>query len=278
MTKTIDKFISEIKSEPLSPEEELRLFTIYQNRQQGWQEAKDTIINSCLLYVVKCANSYQPNQNKIEDLISEGVLGLLDAFEKFELNNRARFLTFATFSIRGKMLRYLSRSCFNPAFSVPPEIAKMASNIKKYIEEWEEKHKQTPSKNQIKIHFGIDDNILSHTYALIRAKSFSLDYGFNDDSNKPIEIEDANIVDASLDFQRKESRTILEEIISNLPLKQKLVITKRFGLDNTERKDLASIGEELALTKQRVAQIEIEALKTIKREIKKSEISLECLQ
>jgi RNA polymerase nonessential primary-like sigma factor len=278
MTKTIDKFISEIKSEPLSPEEELRLFTIYQNRKQGWQEAKDTIINSCLLYVVKCANSYQPNQNKVEDLISEGVLGLLDAFEKFELNNGARFLTFATFSIRGKMLRYLSRSCFNSAFSVPPEVAKMASNVKNYIEEWEDKHKQTPSINQIRIHFSIDDQMLSYTFALIKAKCFSLDYGFDNESESPIEIEDSNCANASLELQRKESRTILEEIVSNLPLKQKLVITKRFGLNNTERKDLASIGEELALTKQRVAQIEIEALKTIKREIKKSEIPLECLQ
>lgn len=278
MTKTIDKFISEIKSEPLSPEEELRLFTIYQNKQQGWQEAKDTVINSCLLYVVKCANSYQPNQNKIEDLISEGVLGLLDAFEKFELNNGARFLTFATFSIRGKMLRYLSRSCFNSAFSVPPEIAKMTSNIKKYIEEWEHKHKQTPSRNQIAIHFDIDDCALSHAYALIKAKSFSLDYGFDDDLNKAIEIEDTNIIDASLDLQRKESKTILEKIISNLPLKQKIVITKRFGLDNSERENLESIGEQLALTKQRVAQIEKEALETIKKEIKKFELNIKCLQ
>jgi RNA polymerase sigma factor (sigma-70 family) len=279
MTKTIDKFISEINSDPLSQEEEEKLFAIYKNRQQGWAEAKDKIINSCLLYVVKCANSYHPTANNSEDLISEGVLGLLDALDKFEINQGARFLTFANFSIRGKMLRYLGRSSFNYAFTVPAEIAKIANNIKKYVEEWEEKHKYSPSRSQILNHFKIDDYTLSYYHILIGSKSFSIDQGcLGKDSNESCDIEDLNVVAASFVMQKKESKSILEKIISNLPLKQKIVITKRFGLDNGERKNLESIGEELALTKQRVAQIEKEALETIKREIKKSELNIQCLE
>lgn len=280
MTKTIDKFISEINSDPLSQEEEEKLFVIYKNKQQGWPEAKDKIINSCLLYVVKCANSYHPTANNSEDLISEGVLGLLDALDKFEVNQGARFLTFANFSIRGKMLRYLGRSSFNYAFTVPAEIAKIANNIRKYVEEWEEKYKYSPSRSQILSHFKIDDYTLSYYYILIGAKSFSLDQGSlkNDSTNETCDIEDINVIAASFEMQKKESKSILEKIISNLPMKQKIVITKRFGLDNGERKNLESIGEELALTKQRVAQIEKEALETIKREIKKSELNIQCLE
>lgn len=278
MTKNIDRLVSEVNSDSLSQEEERRLFHIYLNRLEGWPEAKDLIIHSCLLYVVKCANSYNPNLNKVEDLVSEGLLGLLDAIDKFELDNGARFLTFANFSIRGKMLRHLSRSSFNSAFSVPPDIAKMALNIKNYIEEYENQNKETPSKKQVKIRFDIDDCNLSYYYTLIRAKTFSLDSSTDDLNNLTIELEDSKATTAYFDLQKKESKTILEEIISNLPLKQKVVITKRFGFDNTERQDLASIGEELALSKQRVAQIEAEAMKTIKREISKSGITLECLQ
>ena len=79
-------------------------------------------------------------------------------------------------------------------------------------------------------------------------------------------------------MEKKESKSILNKIICNLPLKQKIVITKRFGLDNSERECLESIGKELAITKQRVSQIEIEALETIRKEIKKFELNIQCLR
>ena len=212
-------------------------------------------------------------------MISEGALGLLDALDKFEMNQGTRFLTFANFSIRGKMLRYLGRSSFNYAFTVPAEIAKIANSIKKYSEEWEDKHKCTPSRSQILNHFKIDDYTLSYYYILIGAKSFSLDQGaFDNEQNETCDIEDVNVISASFSIEKKESKNILEKIIFNLPLKQKLVIIKRFGLDNGERQNLESIGEQLALTKQRVAQIEKEALDTIRKEIKKSELNIKCLQ
>jgi len=279
MTKTVDKFISEIKSGPLLQEEERRLFIIYQNKQDGWSEARDTVIHSCLLYVVRCAYGYTTNANKIEDLISVGSIGLVEAFEKFQLNNGARFLTFASFSIKGKMLRHLSRSSFNSAFSVPPEIAKVAFDIKNYIQEWKDKYKDSPSRSQILNHFKIEDYALSYYYVLIESNSFSVDSGEpDDDSHQSLDIEDINDVNSAFGMEKKESKAILEKIISDLPLKQKIVITKRYGLDNGERKCLESIGKELAITKQRVSQIEIEALQTIKREIKKSELNIQCFQ
>ena len=279
MTKTIDKFISEIKSGPLSQEEERRLFSIYQNRHDGWSEAKDTVIHSCLLYVVKCAYSYSTNNNKIEDLISEGSIGLVEAFEKFQLDNGARFLTFASFSIRGKMLRHISKSSFDSAFSVPPEVAKIACDIRNYIQEWKDKHKDSPSRSHLLNHFGIDDYALSYYYILIASKSFSIDNSeLDEDLNTTSDIEDLWDINAALKMEKKESKSILNKIICNLPLKQKIVITKRFGLDNSERECLESIGKELAITKQRVSQIEIEALKTIRKEIKKFELNMQCLQ
>ena len=277
MTQTTLKLISEIEHKPLSVEEEKRLFKIYQNREEGWLEAKDIIVHSCLLFIVKSANYYCSNPEKIEDLISEGVLGLMEAMDKFDNNKEIRFLTFANYSIRGKIFKFLSKTRYN-AFYVSQDVGRLVSKIKNYIELFSNKNECSPNKEQIMKEFNLDDLTAVYLLELVNIKDLSLDYSFSDDCSISIQIEDKTAAAPDLVLNRKDSQAILEKIISNLPLKQKIVISKRFGFNNEQRKDFASIGEELALTKQRVAQIEIEALKAIKKEIKKQNLTLECLQ
>jgi RNA polymerase sigma factor (sigma-70 family) len=276
--KNIDKLISESKSDSLTQEEEIRLFTIYINRHQGWQEAKDTIAESCLLYVVKCAHGYSGYLSNLEDLVCEGTLGLLEAIDRFELNQGARFLTFASFSIKGRMLKFLAKASFCSALSVPVDASKITLNIKSFIEKTEIQTGETPSKAVIAKHFDFDEHTLNYYLSLLDIKTFSLNSSYDDSSNNVIEIEDTNVVLPSATIQNDETKEILEGIISKLPKRQRIIINKRFGFDNNERQCLSEIGEELALTKQRVAQIEAEALETIRKEIKKTEINLQCLQ
>lgn len=277
MTETTKKLISEIESKPLPLEEEKRLFKIYLNREEGWFEAKNIIVHSCLLYVVKCANDCCPNPDKVEDLISEGVIGLMEAMDKFDGNKEIRFLTFANYSIRGKIYKYLSKIRFN-TFYVPQETARFVGKIRAYINNYQVQNEVAPTKEQIMKHFDLDDLDAAYFLGLVNIKDFSLDYSVSDDHPISEQVKDICMALPDDSLSKKESQAILEEIISKLPAKQKFVITKRFGLENNEREDLASIGKELALTKQRVAQIEFEALKTIKKEIKKQNLEIECLR
>ena len=277
MTETTKKLISEIESKPLPLEEEKRLFKIYLNREEGWFEAKNIIVHSCLLYVVKCANDCCPNPDKVEDLISEGVIGLMEAMDKFDENKEIRFLTFANYSIRGKIYKYLSKIRFN-TFYVPQETARFVGKIRAYINNYQVQNEVAPTKEQIMKHFDLDDLDAAYFLGLINIKDFSLNYSVSDDHPISEQVKDICITLPDDSLSKKESQAILEEIISKLPAKQKFVITKRFGLENNEREDLASIGKELALTKQRVAQIEFQALKTIRKEIKKQNLEIECLR
>ena len=277
MTETTKKLISEIESKPLPLEEEKRLFKIYLNREEGWFEAKNIIVHSCLLYVVKCANDCCPNPDKVEDLISEGVIGLMEAMDKFDGNKEIRFLTFANYSIRGKIYKYLSKIRFN-TFYVPQETARFVGKIRAYINNYQVQNEVAPTKEQIMKHFDLDDLDAAYFLGLVNIKDFSLDYSVSDDHPISEQVKDICMALPDDSLTKKESQAILEEIISKLPAKQKFVITKRFGLENNEREDLASIGKELSLTKQRVAQIEFEALKTIKKEIKKQNLEIECLR
>ena len=277
MTETTKKLISEIESKPLPLEEEKRLFKIYLNREEGWLEAKNIIVHSCLLYVVKCANDCCPNPDKVEDLISEGVIGLMEAMDKFDGNKEIRFLTFANYSIRGKIYKYLSKIRFN-TFYVPQETARFVGKIRAYINNYQVQNEVAPTKEQIMKHFDLDDLDAAYFLGLVNIKDFSLNYSVSDDHPISEQVKDICITLPDDSLSKKESQAILEEIISKLPAKQKFVITKRFGLENNEREDLASIGKELALTKQRVAQIEFQALKTIRKEIKKQNLEIECLR
>jgi RNA polymerase nonessential primary-like sigma factor len=277
MTQTTIKLISEIESKSLPIEEEKRLFKIYQNQEEGWFEAKNTIVHSCLLFVIKCANDCCSNPEKIEDLISEGVMGLMEAMDKFDNGKDVRFLTFASYSIRGKIFKYLSKTKYN-AFYVSQDTGRLVGKIKNYIDNFQSKNEYAPSREQIMKQFDLDDLAVAYFLELINVKDFSLDCCTFEDSLVSRQFEDKAAIIPDNALNKKESQIILEKIVDNLPLKQKIVISKRFGFNDGERKDLASIGEELALTKQRVAQIEIQALKTIKREIKKQNLTIECLQ
>ena len=83
------------------------------------------------------------------------------------------------------------------------------------------------------------------------------------------DFEDSEAVTPDLNLENKDTAEMLRTIISNLPERQRLIINKRFGFIDGDSKKLSQIGEELALSKQRVNQIEIEALDVIRKEMAK---------
>lgn len=277
MTETVNKLISEIESEPLSQEEEKKLIHIYQNKLDGWFEAKTKVVHSCLLYVVKCANEYSVCQDKVEDLISEGSIGLMEALDKFDQSREIRFLTFASYSIKGRMLKYLAKIYFNTLYA-PQDVVRLAIRVKNYVQEYQTQHSCAPDKQELKDHFELDDFNLGYILTLIESKSLSLDYKNDCGAELYFELKDNTVTTPDITADKIDISVIIENAIACLPKKHRFVINNRYGFNNAERKDLASIGEELSLSKQRVAQIEIEAMKIIKREIKKKQITIECLQ
>jgi len=258
---SIDKLISESKTAFLSEEEEIRLFNIYINKEKGWEEAKDSIIESCLLYVVKCAHSYSSDPNRLEDLVGEGILGLIESLDRYNLNQGARFLTYCSFAVKGKMLKFLYKNHFGTGFSIPFHISSKVSAIKYFIEKTEHETGNSPTRQAIAEKFDLDEISLHIYLDLLDFNAFSLNFHQ--------EIEDLDTNSPYLDLEKKDTAQILRDIVANLPERQKTIINKRFGLIDGDFKKLCQIGDELFLTKQRVSQIEFEALDVIRKEIKK---------
>ena len=269
MSKIFDLYISEIKDKILDPEEETRLIKIYQERQQGWEEAQDKVAKSNLMYVVKLAYEFTTDQNRLSDLISEGNVALLDALNKFKIDKGVKFISYANYEIRGRMARVFINESRLGYLNIPERTRIKINKIHKFIEDYKLKHGDKPSINQICKEFDIKNYTAVLYTETLDLKNFSLnDSAFSSvDQRKESVIEDEKIQspDQELDFKQKSS--VIKKIIESLPKRDQYVINKRFGFDGDEPQDLASIGRELNLTRERIRQIEAAALKAIKKEM-----------
>ena len=136
MNKSYNLYISEIKDNILSPEEELRLIKVYQEKQTGWEEAQDRIIKSNLMFVVKVAFEFTNDPNKISDLISEGNIALLNALNRFKSDKGAKLISYANYEIRGKMARLFINETRLSYLNIPERTRIKLGKISKFIDEF----------------------------------------------------------------------------------------------------------------------------------------------
>jgi RNA polymerase sigma factor (sigma-70 family) len=93
-----------------------------------------------------------------------------------------------------------------------------------------------------------------------------------DFEEKAMQVADESAITPDKQTNDKEMSSVIEKIISNLSMRQQIIIRRRFGLDGEDGKDLATIGLELNLTKERIRQIEQSTLKQIRKELEKVKV------
>lgn len=270
MKSNLDRLISEIKDSILPQSEEVRLILIFKNQEEGWEEAQEKIIKSNLLYVVKVAFEFTTEEVKVLELISEGCLSLLDSLIKFDPSKGCKFLTYASLDLRGRMLKHLAKNNAFSSLKISQKNIELAKKARIYIENYTSENGKKPNLSQIAEHCEIDEGRALLIVDLADCKIFSIQSTIlHDDEEKLAEVKDENVVLPNENVARFEISSILHKIVANLPLRQQLVINKRFGLNGENVTDLASIGNELNLTKERIRQIEQSVLKVIRKEIEK---------
>jgi len=270
MSKSFEIFISEVNNCILPPDEELKLIEIYQNRQEGWEEAQEKVIKSNLMFVVQTAFQFSTDKCKLQDLISEGSLSLLDSLNKFDRTKGCKFLTFAGLDVRGRMVRYLFKNNSFATLKISTKNIEFAKKTKDFIEEYSQQNNAKPSVKEIAEHLQIKESKALLIIEIAEGKIFSIQSNPDpSDDTKQVEVADESVNLPSFEVNAKEVSSILTKIITDLPIRQQLVINKRFGLNGECPTDLATIGEQLNLTKERVRQIEQSVLRLLRKEIEK---------
>ncbi|WP_028670147.1 RNA polymerase sigma factor RpoS [Saccharospirillum impatiens] len=267
-------YLNEIGFSPLlSPEEEVYFARL---AQKGEPAGRKRMIESNLRLVVKIARRYLNRGLTLLDLIEEGNLGLIRAVEKFDPERGFRFSTYATWWIR----QTIERAIMNQTRTIrlPIHVVKELNVYLRAARELTQKLDHEPTAEDIAdlLERPIED--VKRMLALNeRVTSVDTPLGPSSEKNLLDTIADDKSVDPSESLQDDNLRLSIDHWLDELSEKQREVVARRFGLRGFETSTLEEVGREIGLTRERVRQIQVEALRRLRDIMEKQGLSATAL-
>ena len=257
----IKMYLREIGQIPLlSYEEEI---DYAQRVLNGEEEAKQKLIESNLRLVVSIAKKHTNRGLKMLDLIQEGNMGLMKAVEKFEYEKGFKFSTYATWWIRQAITRAIADQ--GRTIRIPVHMIETINKIKKESRIILQETGKEPTAEELadKLELPVEKvkSILEMNQDPI---SLETPVGSEEDSELGDFVEDdkfANPYDATTRILLKEQ---LDEVLKTLNEREEMVLRYRYGLDDGSQKTLEEVGKIFNVTRERIRQIEVKALRKLR--------------
>lgn len=254
-------YLNEIGFSPLLSAEEEVYFA--RKALKGDESARKRMIESNLRLVVKISRRYVNRGLALLDLIEEGNLGLIRAVEKFDPERGFRFSTYATWWIR----QTIERAIMNQTRTIrlPIHVVKELNVYLRAARELSQKLDHEPSPEEIAQLLDKPVEDVEKMLAL-NERVTSMDVAVGPSSDKTVvdTVPDQQVSDPVQLLQDSDLSASLNSWLDELCEKQREVVARRFGLRGHETSTLEEVGREIGLTRERVRQIQVEALRRLR--------------
>jgi RNA polymerase nonessential primary-like sigma factor len=265
-------YLNEIGFSPLlSAEEEVHFSRL---AQRGNQEARQRMIESNLRLVVKISRRYMNRGLPLLDLIEEGNLGLIRAVEKFDPERGFRFSTYATWWIRQTIERGLMNQ--TRTIRLPIHIIKEINLYLRAARQLAQRLDHEPTPDEVARHLDRPIEEVKRMLGL-NERVTSVDVPIGKDADRVLldAIPDESLIDPATLLQDEDIVAHIDQWLDQLTPKQREVVERRFGLHNYESATLEQVGSEIGVTRERVRQIQMDALRRLRQILEREGYSVE---
>lgn len=260
---TFGLYLREIGRERLlTPEEEVELAA---RIKRGDKAARERMITANLRLVVKMATDYANLGLPVPDLISEGNIGLMKAVERFDPAKGGKLSTYAGWWIKQSIKRALANQ--SKMIRVPVHQVEKIAKMRRLTERLTAELGREPSDEELADEVGLTaSKVAALKSSVIRPASLDAPVGKDDGETSFGDLlADENAEDPSGRLEEKDLRTNLDAWLKLLTPREREIVKWRYGLGGAREKTLEDIGEKFGITRERIRQIQVGAIKKMRR-------------
>jgi RNA polymerase primary sigma factor len=261
---TLQLYLREIgQVKLLTPKEEIALA---RRIRRGDKMAREQMITANLRLVVKIARDYESFGLPLLDLINEGNIGLMKGVERFDPDKGAKLSTYASLWIKQAIRRALSNH--SKTIRLPVHVVDKMTRIRRAEVKLREMLDREPTDEEVAENLGLRTHRVRQYREASRAPvSLDSPIGTDDLTTISEHVADANAAAPFDEIVKDNDNELVQEVLATLDARESRILAMRFGLDNGRPKTLEDVGKRLGVTRERIRQIQEQALQKMRLKI-----------
>jgi RNA polymerase primary sigma factor len=244
----------------------------------GDERAIDELVTRNLKFVISVAKQYSNSKTPLEELVTEGNYGLIEAAKRFDPTRGFKFISYAVWYVRKNIIDHINKH--SELIRIPPNKLSKLTKLRKEMEILEQINNRPTSINDLLNHedseFNLDEISLLMNINSTTTISLDSPVGRDHDSGSMIDIiEDKNVNWADHLVNKNNYTDALNLLMSKLSNKEKVIITYTYGLNGVEPMTLDELGQKLGMSREGVRQVREKSLRVLRVKMRNKKLRSE---